>query len=82
MLLFFCIMSFVRIVKNYEKVYKLGRSIIKHKETINFIAPEKRDEEFMKQEKRIDEFFESIKKADKDWKLNSRSIDSYWTGLS
>ena len=54
-------MSFVRVVKNYEKVFKLGRQIIKHKESINFIAPEKRDEEFIKQEKRMDQFFKSVK---------------------
>ena len=75
-------MSFVRVVKNYEKVFKLGRQIIKHKEAINFIAPEKRDEEFIKQEKRIDQFFESTKKAENDWKKNKNSINSYWTGLS
>ena len=75
-------MSFVRVVKNYGKVFNLGKQIIKHKEAINFIPPEKRDEEFIKQEKRIDEFFESIKNAEKDWKKNKDSINTYWTGLS
>tara|TARA_Y100000389_G_scaffold178712_1_gene192111 strand:- start:566 stop:793 length:228 start_codon:yes stop_codon:yes gene_type:complete len=75
-------MSFVRIVNNYEKVFRLGKKIIKHKETINFIPPEKRDIEFVKQEKRIDQFFESIKNAEKDLEKNKNSINNYWTGLS
>jgi len=75
-------MSFVRIVNNYGKVFKLGREIIKHKEKICFIAPENKDEEFIKQEKRIDDFFECIKKAESDWKKNKNSINTYWTGLS
>ena len=75
-------MSFRRIVKNYENVFKLGKQIIKHKEAISFIPPEKRDAEFIKQEKRIDQFFDSIKYAEKDLEKNKDSINSYWTGLS
>tara|TARA_Y100001970_G_scaffold231166_1_gene287257 strand:- start:41 stop:268 length:228 start_codon:yes stop_codon:yes gene_type:complete len=75
-------MSFTKIVKNYGRVFRLGQDIIKHKEKICFVAPEKKDEEFIKQEKRIDDFFESIKKAENEWKKNQHSINSYWTGLS
>ena len=61
--------SFIRILKNYENICKLGREIIKHKEIITI---PKSDIEFRNQEIRIQEFSDAIKKADKEWK---RSID-------
>ena len=67
--------SFIRILKNYENICKLGREIIKHKEIIP-----KSHMEFRNQEIRIQEFSDAIKKADKEW--NPNSVNKYWTGLS
>ncbi len=75
-------MSFRRIVKNYENIFKLGKQIIKHKETISFIPPEKKDAEFIKQEIRIQEFSDAIKKAETEWEKSPDSANTYWTGLS
>ena len=75
-------MSFRRIVKNYENIFKLGKQIIKHKETIRFIPPEKKDTEFIKQEIRIQEFSDAIKKAETEWEKSPDSVNTYWTGLS
>ena len=54
--------SFIRILKNYENICKLGREIIKHKEIIP-----KSHMEFRNQEICIQEFSDAIKKANKEW---------------
>ena len=43
---------FQEIVKNYEKVYRLGTQIIEYKNLVRHAKPEKLDE-FRKQENRI-----------------------------
>ena len=75
-------MSFKRIVKNYEKVYRLGTQIIEHKNLVRHAKPEKLDEEFRKQENRIQEFVKLTKEADETWKNNEYYINHYWTGHS
>ena len=57
--------SFIRILKNYENICKIGREIIKHKEIINNVP--KSDIEFRNQEIRKQEFSDAIKKANRDW---------------
>uniref|UniRef100_A0A6C0KE43 Uncharacterized protein n=1 Tax=viral metagenome TaxID=1070528 RepID=A0A6C0KE43_9ZZZZ len=74
--------SFIRIVKNYEKICRLGHSIINHKDLVRRSPPEKLSEEFRKQEERIDEFFIEADKAHQKWIKNKSSINTYWTGLS
>ena len=74
--------NFIRIVKNYEKICKIGHQIINHKDLVRRAAPEKLDEEFRKQENRIQEFVEITNKAHEQWEKNPYSINEYWTGLS
>lgn len=74
--------SFIRIVKNYEKICRLGHGIINHKDLVRRCPPEKLSEEFKKQEDRIDEFFIEAEKAHQNWIKNKTSINTYWTGLS
>ena len=74
--------NFLKIVRNYEYAYKLGKDIINHRDIIIKTAPTKLDEEFKKQEERIQEFFRITKKSEQEWKKNKYSINEYWTGLS
>lgn len=74
--------NFIKIVRNYENLCKLGKDIINHKDLIIKTTPTKLDEEFKKQEDRIQEFFKMTKKAEQEWKKNPYSINEYWTGLS
>ena len=48
--------NFVKIVRNYEHICKLGKTIINHKDLVRRAPPTKLDEEFRKQEERIQEF--------------------------
>ena len=72
--------SFIRIVKNYENISKIGREIIKHKEIVS--AVHKSDIEFRNQEIRIQEFSDAIKKAETEWEKSPDSANTYWTGFS
>ena len=47
--------NFIKIVKNYEIIYRLGHQIINHKDLVRRACPTKLDEEFRKQEERIQE---------------------------
>ena len=55
--------SFIRIVKNYEKICRLGHSIINHKDLVRRSPPEKLSEEF-----KIDKSI-IIKKIYNDYKI-------------
>ena len=55
--------SFIKIVKNYETICRLGHKIINHKDLVRRCPPEKLSEEFKKQEERIDEFYKEADKA-------------------
>tara|TARA_B110001450_G_scaffold21575_1_gene19434 strand:- start:929 stop:1129 length:201 start_codon:yes stop_codon:yes gene_type:complete len=59
--------SFAKIVRNYEQIYSLGKKIIKRKNLVRFVPPDKLDEEFKKQDRLMEEFGESIKKASLEW---------------
>ncbi len=74
--------NFVKIIRNYENICRLGYKIINHKDLVRRAAPDKLDEEFKKQEVRIQEFIELTEKAHEDWKKNPYSVNPYWTGLS
>ena len=74
--------NFIKIVRNYEKISRLGRQIIAHKDLARKIHPNKLEEEFIQQELRIQEFISAVKRADKVWRDNPHVINSYWTGLS
>ena len=74
--------SFIRIVKNYENISKLGREIIKHKEIVSTVPKSDLDIEFRNQEIRIQEFSDAIKKAGVEWESSPDSVNTYWTGLS
>jgi hypothetical protein len=74
--------SFIKIVRNYEQICRLGNKIINHKDLVRRAAPEKLNEEFEKQEQRIQDFIDATKKADEEWEKSPYSIHTYWTGLS
>jgi len=73
---------FISIVRNYEKICRLGHEIINHKDLVRRAKPDKLSEEFIKQEERIERFAEEINNANAEWKKNSTSINTYWTGWS
>ena len=58
---------FIKILKNYEKICKLGRDIIKHKEIIPKTYIEKRNQEIL-----LKEFSDAIKKANKEWERTDK----------
>ncbi len=75
-------MTFLRIVRNYENICKLGHEIMKHKQHVRTVPREKLGEEFLKQEKRIDEFMKATESAHKEWNKSQNTVNPYWTGLS
>tara|TARA_B100001287_G_C22640332_1_gene509788 strand:- start:835 stop:1065 length:231 start_codon:yes stop_codon:yes gene_type:complete len=74
--------NFIKIVRNYEHICRVGKQIIDHKDLVRRAAPSKLDEEFKKQEERIQEFVEITNKAHEEWKKNPYSVNEYWTGWS
>ena len=74
--------NFVKLVRNYENICRIGKQIIDHKDLVRRAAPHKLDEEFRKQEERIEEFVKITNEAHEEWKNNPYSINEYWTGLS
>ena len=58
---------FIKILKNYENICKLGRDIIKHKEIIPKTYIEKRNQEIL-----LKEFSDAIKKANKEWERTDK----------
>jgi len=74
--------NFVKIVRNYEQICRVGKEIINHKDLVRKAAPAQLSEEFRKQEDRIQEFVEITNKAHEEWKKNPYSINEYWTGWS
>tara|TARA_B100000963_G_scaffold187974_1_gene163593 strand:- start:843 stop:1073 length:231 start_codon:yes stop_codon:yes gene_type:complete len=74
--------SFIRIVRNYENICRLGHNIINHKDLVRRCPPEKLADEFRKQEERIDEFYREAEEAHQNWIKNKTTINEYWTGLS
>ncbi len=48
--------NFIKIVRNYERICRVGKQIIDHKDLVRRAAPSKLDEEFRKQEERKQEF--------------------------
>ena len=73
-------MSFVRIVNNYGRLYKLGKKIIKHKQNITHIPRNKLNSAFEKQEVNIEKFEKLTKRSHNNWKKNKTSINEFWTG--
>ena len=74
--------SFLTVVKNYEKLARLGREIIEHKEFVIAMPQERIYEEQMKQENRIEMFNKQVNKSNKYWRKNKETINEFWTGLS
>ena len=74
--------NFIKIVKNYEHICRIGQQIISHKDLVRRACPSKLDEEFRKQEDRIQEFVDATNKASTEWEKSQYSINEYWTGLS
>ena len=74
--------NFIKIVKNYQNVCRLGQKIIDHKDFIRHVPPDKLSEEFKKQEERIEEFINAINDANDEWEKHPCTINTYWTGLS
>lgn len=74
--------NFIKIVRNYENICKIGREIISHKELLKHTTPINIDYEFHKQEERIQDFIELTKSTHDDWDKNQTSINEYWTGWS
>jgi hypothetical protein len=74
--------NFIKIVKNYEQICRIGHQIINHKDLVRRACPSKLDEEFRKQDERIQEFVYATNKASTEWEKSQYSINEYWTGLS
>lgn len=74
--------SFLTVVKNYEKLARLGREIITHKEFVIAMPQERIYEEQIKQENRIEMFHKQVNKSNKYWRRNKETINEFWTGLS
>ena len=74
--------SFIKIVRNYEKIYRLGKEIINHKDLVRHVTPAKLDEEFKKQEERIQNFVKLTDNAHKEMEKSPYAVNPYWTGLS
>ena len=74
--------NFVKIVRNYEQICRVGKEIINYKDLIKKASPTQLSEEFRKQDERIQEFVEITKKANEEWGKNPNSINEYWTGWS
>tara|TARA_B110000908_G_C10261473_1_gene459567 strand:+ start:3492 stop:3692 length:201 start_codon:yes stop_codon:yes gene_type:complete len=61
---------FIRILKNYENICKIGKDIIKYKEFISGIPitnVEKRNQEIL-----LKEFSDAIEKADREWERTDK----------
>ena len=67
--------NFIKIVKNYEHICRLGQQIINHKDLVRRACPSKLDEEFRKQDARIQEFVDATSKASKEWEKSPYSIN-------
>ena len=74
--------SFVQIVRNYEKVLRIGMEIIRHKEVVSSLPKERLDSAFKNQEDLIESFFINTDLAHNEWRRNKDSVNEYWTGLS
>ena len=74
--------NFVQILRNYEKVLRIGREIIRHKEVVSSLPKERLDAEFQNQEDLIESFFINTDLAHDEWRRNKDSVNEYWTGLS
>jgi hypothetical protein len=74
--------NFVKIVRNYEQICRVGKEIINYKDLVKKASPTQLSEEFRKQDERIQEFVEITKKANGEWEKNPNSINEYWTGWS
>ena len=74
--------SLIKIVRNYEKIYMLGKEIINHKDLVRRAPSAKLDEEFKKQEERIQQFVNLTDKAHEEMKESPYAVNPYWTGLS
>ena len=74
--------NFIKIVRNYEHICRLGKEIINHKDFVRRVSPSKLDKEWRKQEDRIQEFVKLTNEANEEWKNNPYSVNEYWTGLS
>ena len=65
--------NFIKIVKRYDNISRLGTKIINHRDLVRRSRPEKLSGEIKKQEKRMKDFSIEIKKANKEWKKNPYS---------
>jgi hypothetical protein len=74
--------NFIKVVRNYEKVCKLGRDIIAHKDFVRKVKPDKLEQEWAIQEARIQEFVKATNDANEEWKKNPCSVNEFWTGWS
>ena len=74
--------NFIKIVRNYEQICRLGKEIINHKDFVRHVSPSKLDKEWRKQENRIQEFVKLTNEANEEWKNNPYSVNEYWTGWS
>tara|TARA_Y100000741_G_scaffold363700_1_gene352587 strand:- start:997 stop:1221 length:225 start_codon:yes stop_codon:yes gene_type:complete len=73
-------MKFDHIIYNYRSIYRLGMKIINHKHQIKYVPDVNIDVENNKQQERIEKFEKMVKKTNREWKLNKRSINEYWSG--
>ena len=74
--------SFMKIVRNYEHICRLGHEIINHKDLVRRSVPDKLSDQIRKQDKRIKDFSDAVKKAEDEWRENLYVVNPYWSKLS
>lgn len=70
--------NFIKIVKNYQLVCRLGYKIINHKDFVRHVHPSVLDKEFKNQDERIKEFVRATEKANSEWNKHPCSNNTYW----
>lgn len=73
-------MSFKNIIKLHGILHRLGKDIMKHKNTVGKLPEHKRSQEFDKQENRIQKFMQLSEQLKRRSKKAYTDINFYWTG--
>jgi len=74
-------MQFKQIVQNYDKLYRIGKLILKHTETLPTVCSKQLDKNFEIQHARIEKFETLAYKTTSEWNNSKESINKYWTGF-
>jgi hypothetical protein len=70
--------SFIKYVRNYEKICKIGNEIINNKDFLRHSHPSLVNKEFQKQNKRIKEFVRLVNNSNDYWLNSPLNKNKYW----